>query len=52
MVALHNNLPQDEVLWRVGDADGGGHASGTEVCLRLYPYGGRGLGRYIYLEYP
>lgn len=52
-VELHNGVVQHEVMWRVGTADGGGHASGAFVALRLLSLNGSTAGgRLIYVEFP
>lgn len=50
---LVRGRPRDEVLWKVGVDDAGGHAEGEVVLLRLLSLNGSTAGgRVIFVEYP
>lgn len=52
-VSLINGRPRDEIMWKVGVKDGGEHAEGEQVYLRLLSLNGSTAGgRIIYVEYP
>ncbi len=51
-VELVNGRPRHEILWFVGDKDGGNHKRGDEVSLHLLSLNGSTAGgRLIYVEW-